>query len=65
MEKQDKYFRLPWDPATNEEHYLALKAEFDYAFLQDPKENKYLFTQARLAWPGLESNDSQKQEKRP
>ncbi|MEZ9652339.1 hypothetical protein BCU32_016820 [Vibrio lentus] len=50
VEKQDKYFRLPWDPATNEEHYLAIQAEFDYAFLEDPKENKYLFTQARLAW---------------
>ncbi|WP_439147276.1 hypothetical protein, partial [Vibrio sp.] len=48
--KQDNMFYLPWKPGDDEEHYLALKAEFDYVFLEDPKESKYLFMQARLAW---------------
>jgi hypothetical protein len=48
--KQDDMFYLPWDPINEEERYLALQAEFDYAFLQEPKDNKYLFMQARLAW---------------
>ncbi|MFI3246556.1 MAG: hypothetical protein R3Y10_08755 [Ferrimonas sp.] len=50
VKKQDKYFYLPWDPTTNEERYLALQAEFDYEFLEDPGECKCLFIQARLAW---------------
>ncbi|WP_028867882.1 hypothetical protein [Psychromonas arctica] len=50
QKKQDNMFYLPWEPINDEERYLALQAEFDYEFLQDPKERKYLFMQARLAW---------------
>ncbi|MFS1981904.1 hypothetical protein BCU36_023250 [Vibrio lentus] len=50
MKKQDKVFYLPWKTITNEEHYLALKAEFDYEFLQQPERYESLFIKARLAW---------------
>lgn len=50
IKKQESMFYLPWEPINDEELYLALQAEFDYSFLSVPKENKYLFTQARLAW---------------
>ncbi|RJG50577.1 hypothetical protein [Motilimonas pumila] len=48
--KQDRMFYLLWDPINDEEHYLALKAEFDYAFLQQPEKYESLFIKARLAW---------------
>lgn len=50
VKKQDDMFYLPWDPINDEERFLALQVEFDYEFLRAPKENKYLFMQARLAW---------------
>ncbi len=50
IKKQDSMFYLPWDPINEEERYIALQAELDYVFIKNPRENKYLFIQARLAW---------------
>lgn len=50
MKKKFTHFHLPWEPASDEEIYFALQADFDYQFLINPTLTEALFSKARLAW---------------